>query len=80
MNAIQTAVNHWKYIAPVLAVPNTESDFNTLVNDLDYVLDAGGADENHPLAELAERMADLISAYEDQHYTIPLTTEINLNV
>ena len=32
------------------------------------VLDSGGADENHPLAGLAARMADLIAAYEDEQY------------
>ena len=75
MNAIQVAVNHWEYIAPVLAAPNTDSDFDTLVSNLDYVLDAGGAQENHSLAGLAERMADLISAYEDQHFPMSLITE-----
>jgi len=77
MNAIQDAMNHWEYIAPVLAVPNAESDFNALVSDLDYVLDAGGADENHPLAGLAERMGDLISTYEDQHHQMPQTTGLD---
>ena len=77
MNAIQAAMSHWEHIAPVLAVPNTESDFDALVNDLDSVLDAGGADENHPLAGLAERMADLISAYEEQQYPMQLTTGID---
>ena len=77
MNAVQDAMNHWEYIAPVLAVPKTESDFNALVNDLDSVLDAGGANENHPLTGLAERMADLISAYEEQHYPEPSSTGVD---
>ena len=77
MNAIQDAMNHWEYIAPVLAVPSTESDFNALVSDLDYVLDAGGADENHHLAGLAERMGDLISTYEDQYHQMPQTTGLD---
>ena len=77
MNAVQEAMSHWEYIAPVLAAPKTENDFNALVNDLDSVLDAGGADENHPLAGLAERMADLISAYEEQHYPEPPSTGVD---
>ena len=74
MSAIQAAMSHWEYLAPVLAVPNTEDDYEALVNDLDLVLDSGGADENHPLAGLAERMADLVAAYEDQYYPMPPTT------
>lgn len=74
MSAIQTAIKHWKYVAPVLTAPNTEDDFNTLVKNLDVVLDSGGADESHPLAGLAERMADLVTVYEDQHYPMPPTT------
>lgn len=41
MGAIQAAMSHWEHIAPVLVVPKTEDDYNKLVNDLDYVLDAG---------------------------------------
>jgi len=31
------------------------------------VLDAGGADENYPLAALADRMGELVAQYEDAH-------------
>lgn len=77
MSTIQAAMSHWEYIAPVLTVPNTEEDYNALIGDLDFVLDSGGADENHPLAGLAERMADLISTHEEQHYQMPPTTGID---
>lgn len=70
MGAVQTAMHHWEYIAPVLNTPETEADYQQLVDDLDTVLDEGGADESHPLAILAERMGDLISVYEQRHYKI----------
>ena len=70
MGAIQAAMTHWEYIAPVLTSPQTEAEYQQLVDDLDIVLDEGGADENHPLAGLAERMADLIADYENQHHQI----------
>lgn len=70
MGAIQTAMSHWEYIAPVLSLPNTEQDYEQLVADLDFVLDSGGADENHQLASLADRMADLIAAYESKQHPI----------
>ena len=44
-----------------------EDDYNALVEALDTVLDAGGADENHPLAALADRMGELVAQYEDVH-------------
>ena len=72
MGAIQKAMSHWEYLAPVLTPPETEKDYNQLVSDLDAVLDAGGANEAHPLAGLAERIGDLIAAYEDRHH--PITT------
>ncbi|PWQ92837.1 helix-turn-helix domain-containing protein [Leucothrix pacifica] len=77
MSAIQEAMNHWEYIAPVLTVPSNEKEYNKLVDDLDSVLDAGGADENHPLAGLAERMGDLVSAYENQQGLVPQSTGID---
>ena len=70
MSAIQKAMQHWGHLAPVLTPPQTEEEYDTFVEALDQVLDAGGADENNPLAILADRMGDLIVQYDDQHYVI----------
>lgn len=71
---IKTVLDHWQYVAPVLVAPKTEADYEALVEALDAVLDAGGADETHPLASLADRIGDLIADYEDQHLApIPAT-------
>jgi HTH-type transcriptional regulator/antitoxin HigA len=64
---VQEAAEHWAYVAPVLKTPESEEDFEYLVAALDEVLDAGGADESHDLASLAERMGDLVAAYEAAH-------------
>jgi len=40
------------------------AEFARLVAALDAVLDAGGADESHPLASLADHLGELISRYE----------------
>lgn len=71
MNAIDinTVMTHWEYLAPVLTQPKNTEEYDRLVASLDAVLDAGGADENHPLASLADRMGDLIAQYDDVHYT-----------
>ena len=72
MNArLDVALAHWGYIAPLLTPPETETEYRALVESLDAVLDAGGADESHPLAGLAAMVGDLIAAYEQTHYPMP---------
>lgn len=53
-------------MAPLLTAPRTDAEYAALVESLDAVLDAGGADEAHPLATLADRMGELIAQYEDK--------------
>lgn len=62
---IKTAIEHWGYVAPMLTMPTNEAEYEALVEALDAVLDAGGADEAHPLALLADRMGELVARYED---------------
>lgn len=64
---VREATKHWRYVAPVLKAPKTPREFERLVAALDEVLDAGGADESNELAVLAERMGDLVAAYEASH-------------
>lgn len=66
-NPVQAAVEHWAYVREVLTPPENEADYERLVVMLDEVLDAGGADEEHELASLAERMGELVAAYEARH-------------
>ena len=55
MNAkLSTALAHWGYVAPLLAPIANDQQYADIVESLDAVLDAGGADESHPLAGLAE--------------------------
>jgi HTH-type transcriptional regulator/antitoxin HigA len=65
--ALKAAVTFWPRVAPVLKPARTKADYERLVSALDYVLDAGGADEKHPLAMLAGYLGELISQYEDAH-------------
>ena len=54
MNArINTALAHWASVASLLKPAKTRAQYQTLVDSLDAVLDAGGADEANPLARLA---------------------------
>ena len=65
------AVAHWGHLAPILTVPKSENDYEHLVAVLDEVLDAGGANETSSLATLAERIGDLLEAYEAKHHSTP---------
>ena len=72
MNArIDTALAHWAYVAPLLKPATTRAQYQTLVESLDAVLDAGGADEANPLARLAAMLGDLVSTYEAAHIPMP---------
>ena len=74
------AVAHWEHLAPVLAAPKSANDHEHLVAVLDEVLDAGGADETSSLATLAERIGDLIDAYETKHCSIPDASPVDVLV
>ena len=68
MNAVlKAAVTYWPKVAPVLKPARTKADYEHLVLALDYVLDAGGADEKSPLASLAGYLGALVSEYESAH-------------
>ena len=72
MNArLDTALAHWAHVAPLLKPARTQAQYRTLVESLDAVLDAGGADESNPLARLAAMLGDLVSAYEAAHHPMP---------
>jgi HTH-type transcriptional regulator/antitoxin HigA len=61
---VRDAIRHWPHVAPLLEAPRSKSAYRRLVAALDAVLDAGGADETHPLARLADYLGDLIAEYE----------------
>ncbi len=65
--AIRTAIEHWPQVAPLLTTPRSKAEFERLVEALDEVLDAGGADERSPLASLANHLGSLIADYETLH-------------
>ena len=64
---IRSAIEHWSQVAPLLTPPRTKAEFERLVEALDEVLDAGGADEQNPLASFADHLGSLIADYETAH-------------
>ncbi|HQS57635.1 MAG: transcriptional regulator [Gallionellales bacterium 35-53-114] len=75
MNTIvKDAIQHWSYVAPVLKPARNAKEYAQLVEALDAALDAGGADEKHPLARLAEYLGELIAEYEAKDKMPPAAT------
>ena len=54
-------------LVPVKAI-RTEDDYDKAVQLLNQLLDAGAADENSVLADLANSLGSLIGDYDDRHY------------
>jgi HTH-type transcriptional regulator/antitoxin HigA len=67
---IKTALAHWPFVAPLLQRTSNEAEYAAIVEALDAVLDAGGADEAHPLASLADYLGNLIEEYEAEHHPV----------
>lgn len=64
---VQAEIRHWPHVAPLLALPRSKAAYRRLVDTLDAVLDAGGADESHWLARLADYLGELVAEYEAAH-------------
>jgi HTH-type transcriptional regulator / antitoxin HigA len=46
-------------------------DYTRAVNAMNALLDAGAADESHPLAGLAATLGELIGDYDARHFPMP---------
>ena len=54
-------------VVPLHAI-RTDTDYEKAVAALNRLLDAGAANENHPLADLVNTLGSLIGEYDDVHY------------
>lgn len=72
MNAqLANGLTHWRYVAPLLTLIDNDADYQARVESLDAILDAGGADESHPLATLAAMVGERVADYEARRYPMP---------
>jgi HTH-type transcriptional regulator/antitoxin HigA len=79
MSALVKLVSeHWAHVAPLLAMPTNEVEYDRLVGQLDEILAEVGDDEDHPLALLASRMGDLIEAYDEENRPMPEVTGVDV--
>jgi HTH-type transcriptional regulator/antitoxin HigA len=49
-------------------------EYEQAVRTMDALLDAGAADENHPLTHLVSALGEFIKAYDDTHFQLPETS------
>lgn len=47
-----------------------EDDYDRMTDLMNVLLDAAGDDEGHPLSSLLELVSDMVSRYEQEHYSI----------
>jgi len=69
--AIENVVHHYQEIChsvPLHPIYN-EAEYDHAIQILNELLDAGGANEKHPLAMLVTLLGHFISDYERVHYT-----------
>ena len=50
---------------------HSEEDHAQACATIDVLLDEVGDDENHPLAEVLDYLADQVKAYEDENFIVP---------
>lgn len=62
--------SHFKALSSIIPLHTirSEHDYDKAVEALNQLLDAGAANEKHPLAELAHTLGALINEYDDVHY------------
>lgn len=67
---INTVTGHFKALSSVVPLHaiHTEQDYDKAVSVLNVLLDAGAANEAHPLADLVDTLGTIIGEYEDMHY------------
>jgi len=68
--AILLAWMSFKQLVGVTSV-RTEEDYAQARATIDALLDEVGDNENHPLADVLDYLADQVKAYEDEKFQIP---------
>ena len=68
--AILRAWIPFKKLVGVTSV-RTEDDYKQARATIDVLVEEVGDNEDHPLAEVLDYLADRVKAYEDEHFPIP---------
>lgn len=72
MNSTLASIsNHWQNIAPLIATPNNDADYQERLALLHQLIDEIGENEQHPLASLLNFVGVQIADYEKRNYPEP---------
>ncbi|MEP6484833.1 MAG: helix-turn-helix domain-containing protein [Rudaea sp.] len=71
--AIQKIAKHYQALNAAIPLHpvRSKSHYKRAVAAMNELLDAGAADESHPLADLAATLGELIGDYDDKHHPLP---------
>lgn len=66
----------WEALREALGATSihSERDYVQVRAVMDALLDVVGDDEQHPLADLLDYLAEQVEAYEDEQYSIPIAS------
>lgn len=81
MNAqLEQIADHFRAVEEVIPLRpiRNQTDYDEAVVALNRLLDAGAADENHPLANLAATLGELIGDYDDENFALPEVTGVQM--
>jgi HTH-type transcriptional regulator/antitoxin HigA len=69
----QAILQAWMPFKEAIGVTSvhTEKDYERATQTIDVLLDEIGDDEDHPLADVLDFLADQVKAYEDERFSIP---------
>jgi HTH-type transcriptional regulator/antitoxin HigA len=69
-SVIAEITSHFKALSSIVPLHTigSERDYDKAVTTLNQLLDAGAANEKHPLADLVNTLGALISEYDNAHY------------
>jgi HTH-type transcriptional regulator/antitoxin HigA len=71
--AIQKIAKHYQALSAAIPLHpiRTKVEYGRAVRAMNDLLDAGAADESHPLADLAATLGELVGDYDDKHHPLP---------
>jgi HTH-type transcriptional regulator/antitoxin HigA len=69
----QAILQTWMPFKEAIGVTSvhTEEDYARATKTIDVLLNEIGDDEDHPLADVLDFLADQVKTYEDEHFSIP---------
>lgn len=72
MVQIESIINSWNIVSNYLSIPETEKEYDRLVEIADYLVDTVGDNDNHKLSRLMDTIFLLISTYDKINRSEPV--------